>query len=139
MLKINQEYLFNITFVNNNNLCGYTCKINVCAENTYDMNFSKKSINEELKDFLQNQISLIDNAFICNKNTTNQFEKDLINLLKNNNQKMYNIDFDFTLINLTKHIFKKINFDCVMENKDFRIESIDLQLKPNENIVIKEN
>ena len=139
MLKINQEYLFNITFVNNNKLCGYTCKINICAENTYEISFSKKSINEELQDFIQNQILLIDNAFVYNKNTNNQFEKDLINLLKSNNQKLYGIENDFSLINLTKHIFKKLNFDCVMENKDFRIESINLQLNPHESIIIKEN
>ncbi|MBQ7307307.1 MAG: hypothetical protein IJW82_02160 [Clostridia bacterium] len=139
MIKYKKQYLFSITFLENNNLNGYTCKLIVTADNSYDFKTSMKSTTDDLDDFVKETLVLIDKSFIFNKNTNNSFENNLIDVLKNNKQKMYAIDFDFSVQKFAEHLFKKLNFNCVMENKDYRIESIELSFKENESVIIKEN
>lgn len=129
MISIKKEYNFNFSLIDNEtkNLTGQSLKLYITFESVFDSMDNTHIEKWQINDFVQNSIlEKINNAFICKKDNQDLFINQLTKLLIDNNKKILLLDFEPTVEKLCVYISKCLNFSCVVENKDFRITSIEL-------------
>ena len=133
MIEITKEFTFDMAHMLENhpgkckNLHGHTYKLKISATSIFDNNYDMVVDFADLKNFVNTLVvDKMDHAFAYKKTTTDVCEKAIAEILEQNGRKTIAFDFRPTAERMAEHIYKSLNFACVMESKTYRISKVEL-------------
>lgn len=107
------------------NLHGHSYKLFVTVEGPIvdDMVVDFKNLKEVVKDAV---VEPLDHCFAFNSNTTDEFEKDLIDVVKKHNKKCFAFPWRTTCENMSKWMFESLNASLEMSKASYKVSKIRL-------------
>ena len=107
------------------NLHGHSYKLFVTVEGPIidDMVVDFKDLKEVVKNVV---VDPLDHCFAFNKNTTDNFEKDLIAVVKKHNKKCFAFPWRTSCENMAKWMFKSLNYNFKMNKASYKVSRIRL-------------
>ena len=135
MTIFSNQFRFSSTYFDNT-IKGDTFKVTVYGKMLLD---SDMPDFDDFKKFVKNNIiNKLDNAFLYNKNIGNneQLNNILALIMLDDKQKTFAFDSDVNMLTVANKILKTLNFCAVMENKDYRIYSVEIYKSKSQKIIV---
>lgn len=142
MKEIKKGFTLNIAHLHpdNPNLHGHTFRIFVTANGIFeDENDSALNLSE-LTCFVEAKIiNILNDAFLYNEKSKYEYEQEIAKILIDNNKKTLAFNGIPSTSRIADYIFKTLNFNCVIENKLFRISCVEIVDTPLFSVIVKDN